>query len=154
MSYPPSLTIPSMGSIQSSEYSTNNSADHYISISPTTRYSGDFQNRSYFEFAIPLVTTCDHERRVLTVIEQPSIPITCGSTFYCTLDKPDFWFNLEDGCGVSRDCMMFYRKDGWIIAVPDRFYHKELGWKHRLQRFMCYICLPSFDTSDEGHPSA
>jgi len=62
--------------------------------------------------AFPLIVHRDHERRTLTVIEEPTFPIIGGLTYYYAADEPGVRFNFEGKCGISRDA---------CVAVPGRW---------------------------------
>ena len=124
--------------------SITESAAYRISISPTNRYSGDRADldRS-FGTAFPLIVHRDHERQTLTVIEEPTFPIIGGLTYYYAADEPGVRFNFEGKCGISRDAVLLFRADGWMVVVPDKWFGK-IGKRLRIKRALGYLCLPSY----------
>src|SRR5882762_2135088 len=105
--------------------SITESAAYRISISPTNRYSG---NRA------------DLDR---SVIEEPTFPIIGGLTYYYAADEPGVRFNFEGKCGISRDAVLLFRADGWMVVVPDKWFGK-IGKRLRIKRALGYLCLPSY----------
>ena len=133
------ITTQSGGSIHSG------SVNHHISISPTIRYSYENPDtRHRFALAFPLVVNHDYTRQVLTVIEEPSFLITLGSTIYYTSDDPDTLFSFDNGeIQIGRDAVLLRRPDGWIVAVPDKWF-RGITHKMHLKRLLGYMCLSSY----------
>ena len=123
--------------------SITESAAYRISISPTNRYSGDDADldRS-FGTAFPLIVHRDHKHRTLTIIEEPSFPIVHGLTYYYAADEPGVQFNFEGRCGISRDAVLLFWANGWIVIVPDKWFGK-IEKRLRIKRVLGYLCLPS-----------
>jgi hypothetical protein len=39
-----------------------------------------------------------------------------GPTYYYAVDEPGVQFNFEGRCGISRDAVLLFRADGWIVV--------------------------------------
>src|ERR1700676_3272905 len=124
--------------------SITESAAYRISISPTNRYSGDCADldRS-FGTAFPLIVHQDHKHCTLTIIEEPSFHIVHGLTYYYAADEPGVRFNFEGRCEISRDAVLLFRADGWMVVVPDKWFGK-IGKRLRIKRALGYLRLPSY----------
>jgi len=123
--------------------SMTGSVAYRISISPTNRYSGARADLDQsLGTAYPLIVHQDLERQILTVIEEPSFPITCGKTYYYAADEPSVQFNFKGRYGISRDAVLLFRADGWMVVVPDKWFGK-IGKRLRIKRALGYFCLPS-----------
>jgi len=123
--------------------SITESAAYCISISSTNRYSGNRADldRS-FRMACPLIIHWDHKRQTLTVIKEPNFPIVCGLTCYYAADEPGIRFNFEGRCEISRDAVLLFWADGWIVIVSDKWFGK-IGKRLHIKRVLGYLCLPS-----------
>jgi len=97
------------------------SAAYRISISPTNRYSGDRAdlNRS-FRTAFPLIVHRDHERRTLTVIEEPNFPIIRAWRIIMRLMSPAFDLILKGSVDIPWCCVCCSGPMGGWSVVPDK----------------------------------
>ena len=103
--------------------SITESATYQISISPTNCYSSDRDNLDQsFGTAFPLIVHRDHKHQTLTVIEEPNFPIIRGLMYYYVADEPGIRFNFEGRCEISRDAVLLFRADGWMVVVPDKWF--------------------------------